>query len=160
MVFDILRRDPNKLAYKRDVGVAYSQGEGGQPEKNEIEEYVQMMARVGYLTIDENVIKWLFDHPPFHALIAALAPVNRTTVLTPKQAEVNRLDVELLIGEMLLWMDPETYEAGAPELLQGFRIFANNIINDAVEGKKLQALTQVHKRVEIDTEGKKRGRFG
>jgi hypothetical protein len=146
--------DKEKLAYKHDLVCSTMEGESRQPESPE-QEYIQMMAKVGYLTVDEHVIRWLFDHPQFHALIAALAPVNRTTVLTKQQAEINRIDLEILITMMKVTMDSDVYESGALEVLQGFRIFGNNIINDAVEGKKLQALTQVHKRVEIETERKK-----
>ena len=148
------KKDEGKLAYKREVSAAIVAGDAQQQDSPEMA-YLQMMARVGYLTVDENVVKWLFDHPDFHALIAALAPVNRTTVLTKQQADINRIDFEILFTMMKLTMPPNVYEQGAMELFQGFRIFANNQINDAVEGKKLAALTQVAKRIEIETEKKK-----
>lgn len=156
MVFGGLfgRKDEGKLEYTRNVVTATAAGEAQQQESPEIE-YLQMMARIGYLTVDENVVRWLFDHPNFHPLIAPLAPVNRTTVLTKQQADINRLDFEILFTMMKLTMPPEVYEQGAMELFQGFRIFANNQINDAVEGKKLIALTQVAKRVEIELPEKK-----
>jgi len=148
------KKDEGALAYKRDVNTAVVAGDAQQQDSPEMA-YLQMMARVGYLTVDENVVKWLFDHKQFHPLIAALAPVNRTTWLTKQQAEINRIDFEILFTEMKLTMRPDIYEQGVMELLQGFRIFANNQINDAVEGKKLAALTQVAKRIEIETEKKK-----
>jgi hypothetical protein len=147
-------RDKDKLQYKRDVAVTALAGEAQQQDNPEIE-YLQMMAKIGYLTVDENVVRWLFEHTEFHPLIAPLAPVNRTTVLTPRQADINRIDFEILFTMMKLTMNPEVYEQGAMEMFQGFRIFSNNQINDAVEGKKLQALTQVAKRVEIETDKKK-----
>ena len=150
----LFKRDQGKLEYKRNKDLAIVAGEMQQPDNPEIE-YLQMMARIGYLTVDENVVKWLFDHPQFHPLIQALAPVNRTTVLTAQQAEINRIDFEILFTMMKLTMPPDVYEQGAMEHFQGFRIFANNQINDAVEGKKLIALTQVSKRIEIDTKEKK-----
>jgi hypothetical protein len=151
------RKDDGKLEYTRAVAVNAVQGEAQQQDNPEIT-YLQMMARVAYLTVDENVVKWLFDHPEFHPLIAPLAPVNRTTWLTKQQADINRIDFEILFTMMKLTMSPNVYEQGAMELFQGFRIFANNQINDSVEGKKLIALTQVAKRIEIETE-KKKGLF-
>lgn len=157
MVFGGLfgRKDEGKLAYKREVVAATVAGEAQQQDNPEIK-YLQMMARIAYLTVDENVVRWLFDHPDFHPLIAALAPVNRTTILSKQQADINRLDFEILFTMMKLTMPPEVYEQGAMELFQGFRIFANNQVNDAIEGKKLVALTQVAKRIEIETDKQKR----
>lgn len=145
-----------KLEYKQSIQAATLQNEAQQPESPEMI-YLQMMARIGYLTVDENVIKWLFSHPEFHSLIAALAPVNRTTHLTQHQAELNRIDFEILFSELKLTMPPDVYEAGAMEYLQGLRIFANNQINDAIEGRKLIALTQTAKRIELETAEKKKG---
>ena len=155
---NLFRKDDGKLEFKRNVGVAEAQGEAAQPESPEVE-YLKMMAKIGYLTVDENVVKWLFDHKWFHPLIPPLAPVNRTTVLTAMQADIQRLDFEILFTMMKLTMPPDIYEQGAMEMFQGFRIFANNQINEAIEGKKLAALTQVHKRIEIETE-KKKGLLG
>lgn len=159
MVFGIFgRKDEGKLEYTRTAGATALQGEVNQQSSPEME-YLQMMARIGYLTVDENVVKWLFDHPAFHPLIAPLAPVNRTTWLTKEQGEINRLDFEILFTMMKITMRPDLYEQGAMEIFQGFRIFANNQINDAIEGKKLIALTQVAKRIEVDTREKKQGWF-
>lgn len=146
--------DKDTLQFKRDVCLTTAAGEAQQQDNPEIE-YLQMMAKIGYLTVDENVIRWLFDHPQFHPLIPQLAPVNRTTILTDKQADINRLDYEITSTWLKLTMSPDDYEAGAPEMLQGFRPFANNIVNDAIGGKKLVALTQMVKRIEIETDKKK-----
>lgn len=152
------RRDPAKLAYKSEVVTAAVHGEVTRPE-DPATEYMKDLQKLSYLTVDELVADWLLKHPAFHALIAPAAPVNRTTWLTKTQAEVNYLDLRILISMMKLTMDPDTYEAGGLEMLQGLEMFISNIINDAVEGRKLQACTVVSKQISVSTDQKKGGLF-
>lgn len=148
------RKDPEKLAYKREVVTATIHGESARPD-DPATEYMKDLQKLSYLTVDELVANWLMNNPQFHALIAPAAPVNRTTWLSKKQAEIAYLDLKILISMMKLTMDPDVYEAGGMEMLQSIEMFIINIINDAVEGRKLLACTVVSKQIAITTDQKK-----
>jgi len=154
-ILDIFNRtDRGKLEYQREVASATVHGESARSE-DPATEYMKDLQKISYLTVDELVSNWLMDHKEFHALIAPAAPVNRTTYLTKKQAEIAYLDLKILTSMMKLTMDPDVYEAGGMEMLQSLEMFITNIIHDAVEGRKLEACTVVSKQLSINTEQKK-----
>lgn len=139
-----------KYHFQQEIATATVAGDAQQ--RDSLAEYLELMAKAGVFVTDENIVQFFIKNPEFSALFPVVSHVNRTTILTRKQAEINLIDLEILLTMMKLTMSPENFEKGAMEILQAFKVYATNVINDAVEGRKLEALTHISKRVEVTTE--------
>jgi hypothetical protein len=109
-------------------------------------EAIKQAEREKLMLGDEGVTKLLLRHPELHALIPALAPVNRTTKHISKiDAQVAWLDWQILTTLQEMCMNPEDYERGLLELLQGFEMYYNTQVSDGYEGWKGRILTEQKK---------------
>lgn len=146
------KKDSHVLDFGRDVacGDASSGGQG-----NAENEYIAMVAKMGYLVMDERVVSFLSNNPCMQPLLPVLSPVNSTTKLSGHEAELKRIRIENMFTMMKLTMEPEIYEANGMEMLDGLRLYAHDRVNDAVDGWKGHITTEQTRRYSVKEEKSK-----
>lgn len=100
---------------------------------------------------DERVTRFIDEHPELHSFIPALSPVNRTTKhINKHDANIAWLDFQILFTLEEMTMDPEKYEGGGLEIMQGLEIYAATQISDGFEGWKGRILTEQKKTIRTE----------
>ena len=137
-------RTPKDENLKEQVLLNQQQADMNQP----IDPYeaVRQAEREKNMLGDQFVNTLLANHPEYKAFIPALASVNRTTKHVSKtDMRIAWLDFQILQVMTEMCMNPDKFEEGAMEMMQGFEMYHNNIISDGHEGWKGNILTQQRK---------------
>lgn len=130
--------DESALDFRRSMALTEAQKDASTPEND----YLTMVGRMGYLLTDEHLENFLIYNPELQPLLAVLSPVNSTTKLDARQAELKRIRVDNFFTMLKLTMSPRIYEANGMEMLDGLRLFAHDRINDAADGWKGRLTTE------------------
>jgi hypothetical protein len=153
--------NPMKLFHREDKGLEFRQTLIHQEQQvdanrpgSAMEDLVEMTRKIGYLTIDENIINFLHNNASMHPLLAPFSPLNSTIILNKQQASLKRIRFENLFSILKLTMEPSTYEANGFEVLEGLRMYAHDRVSEAEEGWKGHLCTENVKRIEAHTEKK------
>jgi hypothetical protein len=151
----------NKEKEKRDEEYLETQGltETGRPSSSTPlpQEYLASLGTSYYLLMDEDVHGMLKRNNELKGLLPAYSHLNRTTKITPKQAELLKLDYDFVILIHELNMDEDAYETTLWSTLEGLQIYGANMISDAIEGWRGKLVTEQIKVIRTVLERGQRG---
>ena len=135
-------RDNKKQEFRRNMALTEASADA-QKSQDPTMDYLAMLGKFGYLVGDDRIVQYIQNHPEFYCLIPALSPVNRTTKHIDKvDAHIQWLDFQILYTMLEMTMNPDDYENGGLEVIQGFEIFSTTQISDGFQGWKGNILTQ------------------
>lgn len=151
-------KDSSRVEYERALVTTTTAGETNKPS-DPASDYIEMTGKMGYMVMDEIVIKILSENPYLQPLLFLFSQLNSTGKLDKHQAELKRIRLEKIITMMRLTMPEAMYEANGYETLATVRMFGHDRINEAVDGWKGHLVTEQVKKIEVRTPHEKRG-FG
>lgn len=128
-------------------------------QTNPESEYIQMIGKLGYMVMDENVINFLYQNEVLHPFIPVFSPLNATIKLDKKQAELKRIRLENFIAMRKLTMPAEIYDSNGLEVIDGIRLFGHDRVSEAQDGWKGHLVTEQVTRIETRNV-KEKGLFG
>lgn len=128
-------------------------GTGGDPQQpnSAVEEVMEMTRRIGYLTMDEQIIALCAGNKKLQPFLPIFSPLNNTIFLSKDQAMIKRIRLENFCTMMKLTMAPEDYEANGYELIEALRLHGHDRISGAVEGWIGHLCTENARKIEVTT---------
>lgn len=157
-ILDLLFRnkDSSRVDYEHALVTATTAGETGKP--NDVAaDYVEMTGRMGYMVMDELIVKILSNNEYFQPLLFLFSQLNSTINLDKHEAKLKRIRLEKIITMMRLTMPEEMYEANGYETLATVRMFGHDRINEALNGWKGHLVTEQVKKIEVRTPQENKG---
>lgn len=98
------------------------------------------------------------DHD-FAALRVIVSHLNRGSFITQADAEVMRWEVSAMLRRIKMQMRPDTYNLSVSNFLSSFRVFAEFLLSDAIEGRKAKLVKTIPRIAQVEvatTQGERR----
>jgi len=149
----VLGKDDPGFEFRQNLALQECVADGNRPG-NPLEDIAEMTRKIGYLTIDEQIIGLCQQNKSLNPLLAPFSPLNSTIILDKHQAGLKDIRFENLFSIMKLTMKQEDYEANGFEVIEGLRMYAHDRVSEAREGWKGRLCTENVKRTEVHTEKK------
>lgn len=125
------------------------------------QEVLNAMGSQYYLLMDDLTLEQVVHDPETVHMIPAISQLNRTTKVTPSQAELQMLDYEYLMLIHNVNMDEDDFDARGWSKMEALKLHCNAIVYDQIDGHRAKLLTETKKIIEAQLkEAKEKGRLG
>jgi len=111
-----------------------------------------------FFSQDGDLLRELEKDPDLKNLRPLYSALMRLTKISSKEKDIFNIDVDLIVGSMIIGMKKKEFNAGRWAKLESNGMFLKTVINDSHKGFKMTLLSRLRKEVVLSRE-KGKGMF-